>query len=100
MNHPLAAYCGDYCGRCPQYGTECRGCEPSAHPDCHFINCCQEKFIQHCGLCDEFPCETLRNFVPDNGPKCPAGFHVENLRNRVIVGTEAWIEAQQAKFEV
>ena len=98
MGHPEAAFCGDYCGKCPHFPHECSGCIPSLHPTCHFVQCCLERGIEHCGLCVEFPCQRLREFVPDDRPECPPGFHIENLRARKAVGTEGWLAMQHAQW--
>ena len=98
MSHPEAAYCGDYCGKCDHFGATCAGCNPLSRVGCPFISCCQEKAIAHCGLCSEFPCEKLETFVPDDRKGCPKGYHIENLRNRQIVGTQAWLEVQRGKW--
>jgi len=99
MDHPKAAFCGDYCGKCPNYPDKCHGCIPSLHMDCHFVKCCLEKGIEHCGFCKDFPCEKLSEFVPDDRPECPPGYLIENLRVRKVVGTGAWVKSQQAKWK-
>lgn len=95
INIQEAAFCGDFCGKCPNYLQDCRGCIPQDHGDCHFVRCCQEKGIEHCGLCVEFPCQKLNEFVPDDRPGCPPGYHIMNLRARVTIGTKAWLEGQR-----
>jgi len=99
MNYPEAAFCGDYCGKCPNYPDKCSGCIPSFHADCYFIQCCLEKRIEHCGLCEDFPCKKLSEFVPDDRPECPPGYHLENLRERKTMGTEAWLALQRTKWK-
>ena len=89
--HPDAAFCGDYCGKCPNYPHTCAGCIPADHMNCAFVQCCLRQDIAHCGLCDDFPCQSLVNFVPDDRPGCPPGFHIENLRLRMQMGTGAWL---------
>ena len=95
----LASFCGDYCGKCPNYPRECHGCAPSEHMDCHFVKCCLSKNIEHCGFCADFPCVKLSNFVPDDRPECPKGYHVENLRTRKTIGTELWLQTQRSKWK-
>lgn len=94
-----AAFCGDYCGKCPNYPDECPGCIPSLHSDCHFVKCSLNRAIAHCGLCSDFPCPELSQFVPDDRPECPPGYHVENLQVRMRMGTEAWLAAQHRKWK-
>ena len=90
-----AAFCGDFCGKCPNYRHDCQGCVPREHPECHFARCCQEKTIEHCGYCEDFPCEKLSAFVPDDRPGYPPGYHIMNLRARLTMGTGAWLIQQR-----
>jgi len=98
MAYSEVGFCGDYCGKCPNYPDECQGCIPSAHMDCHFVSCCLQKKIEHCGFCEDFPCKKLSKFVPDDRPECPPGYHIENLRIRKTIGTKDWLAKQQAKW--
>jgi ferredoxin len=95
-----AGFCGDYCGKCPNYPNDCHGCIPDNHMNCHFVKCCLNKSIEHCGFCNDFPCNTLSNFVPDDRPECPAGYHVRNLSARKTLGTQAWLQTQHKKWKV
>ena len=97
-NYYEAGFCGDFCGKCPNYPDECGGCIPTEHMGCHFVGCCLAKGIGHCGLCEAFPCEKLRDFVPDDRPGCPPGYHVEELRKRTEMGTDAWLSQQRVKW--
>jgi len=99
INIHQAAFCGDYCGKCRNYPRACAGCLPDLHQDCYFARCCQTKGIEHCGWCQEFPCEKLRTFVPDDRPGCPLGYHTMNLRARLTIGTEAWLEGQRKEWK-
>lgn len=103
MNYHEAAYCGDFCGGCENYHKSCSGCDPKYkcgpehQPECPFIACCRKHEVAHCGLCRDFPCALLAAFVPDDRPGRPAGYHIQNLRNRAIVGTEDWLIVQRAR---
>lgn len=97
-NETLAGFCGDYCGKCPNYPGRCGGCVASEHPDCHFVSCCLERGIEHCGLCEEFPCRKLREFVPDDRPGCEPGYHIKELKKRSSVGTATWLDGQRRKW--
>ena len=92
---PEAAFCGDWCGKCPNYQGTCPGCLLELHKDCHFVRCSLARGLEHCGLCEGLPCEKLKAFVPDDRPGCPPGYHVENLRRRAKIGTEAWLAEQR-----
>jgi hypothetical protein len=98
MNRQEAGFCGDYCGKCPNYPGECVGCIASGHRDCRFVSCCLDKGIGHCGFCADFPCEDLTRFVPDDSADCEPGYHVEALRRRKEIGTEAWLGEQRQKW--
>lgn len=91
----LAASCCDYCGKCPNNPNKCPGCNMETHPEYYFLKCCTQKAIDHCGLCSEFPCEKLASFIPDDRAECPKGYHMANLRRRVQIGTELWLEEQE-----
>ena len=101
QNHPgtyLAGFCGDFCGKCPNYPKECQGCIPSLHEECSFTQCCMKQSLEHCGLCSNFPCETLVAFVPDDRPECPPGYHIRNLTERMSMGTASWIESEKRRW--
>gem|GEM_PF-1147868 len=98
VNITDAGFCGDYCCKYPNYSAECQGCAPEKHEDCHFVQCCLEREIEHCGFCSDFPCMRLIQFCPDDRPGCPQGYHIDNLRARAKMGTIAWLEAQQERW--
>ncbi len=91
----LAGLCGDYCGKCPNYPQECEGCVPKDKPDCHFVACCATRGLEHCGHCKGLPCAKLSGFCPDDSNGCPPGYHIDNLRRRTSIGTEAWLAEQR-----
>ena len=95
----LAGFCGDYCGKCPNYPGSCNGCVASEHMDCHFLRCCLERGIEHCGFCEEFPCLRLREFVPDDRQGCEPGYHIRELKKRASMGTAAWLERQERRWK-
>jgi hypothetical protein len=98
MDSHLAAFCGDYCGKCPDYPHECPGCVAADHMDCRFVRCCLEKGLEHCGGCAVFPCENLARFVPDDRPGCPPGYHIAALRRRLYIGTDSWLQEQLGRW--
>lgn len=99
MKRSEAGFCGDYCGKCPNSPEKCSGCIPSLHMNCHFVKCCLNKGIEHCGFCEAFPCQKLSDFVPDDRPECPRGYHINNLKERRAIGTAKWLEVQQKKWK-
>lgn len=62
--------CGILCGEC-EYRLQpgCKGCTQITKPfwgdACPMKNCCEEKNLDHCGLCEEFPCALLNQFAYD-----------------------------------
>lgn len=66
--------CGLDCENCPSYTAgDCVGCieleEGNWAGNCEIKKCCEEKQLEHCGVCPGFPCDLLRNtsFDPDEG---------------------------------
>lgn len=96
----MAGFCGDFCGKCPNLPASCEGCVPEAHGECHFVGCCLSRGLEHCGLCEDFPCRELKDFVPDDRPECPQGYHIANLRDRRRMGTARWLDEQRRKWSV
>ena len=57
----LIGKCGFYCGSCPDYRDKsCSGCR-TAHSkgDCFTFDCVEEKGLDFCGNCPDFPCPDL-----------------------------------------
>lgn len=62
--------CGLDCGKCSlkeEYG--CSGCLEMTDgywgEKCEIKACCEEKGLEHCGLCGDFPCEMLLDYSYD-----------------------------------
>ena len=78
--------CGLLCKWC-EYKEPfgCGGClamngkAPWGHGDCDVAMCCQTKGYTHCGECDVFPCEDLRNmsYGDDEHNDKPEGARIE-----------------------
>jgi len=102
----LAAACGIYCGDCEYINDKCPGCNQTQGKPfwtasfnidvCPIFGCCAgEKRLEHCGLCDEFPCET---FTSLRDPSMSEGEAEQSLSERQLIlsrrreiGTEAWL---------
>ena len=55
LNH--FAPCGLICGLCKEI-HECRGCRyGGTDQNCYQLNCCKDKGITGCWLCESFPCD-------------------------------------------
>lgn len=98
----IGSYCGSICDTCEFYKGEkepkCPGClECAGKPfwgNCDAANCSIEKNIEHCGLCENFPCEKLPEQFDPNKPrgKEEAIFRIGQLAIRAKIGTKEWLE--------
>ena len=61
MDEKLLGQCGFYCGACPTYiKGGCSGCEDEHEAgDCFTRDCVNEKKLNFCGECKNFPCDTI-----------------------------------------
>ena len=101
----LAAVCGDFCGTCEFLGESCAGCLAQKGRvfwgACERYLCCvQEKRLEHCGCCDEFPCHWF-DWNPEKLDETTFAANrkrsISNLLRRREVGTEAWLAEQTGK---
>ena len=103
----LAPVCGLYCGTCEYFEKQCQGCgnvddKPFWTAQmkvevCPLYDCCvNKKRLEHCGLCEELPCETFRSFHDPSLSEEEAKKSVLARQNELLrtkeVGTEKWIE--------
>ena len=68
----IKSRCGIVCKpeECKEaFGVDCPGCLHISKPiwgdSCPVKDCCEGKKLNHCGECEEFPCETLNSFAFD-----------------------------------
>lgn len=64
--------CGVCCNSCDRKEqVNCKGCLEMKLPfwggECKVKACCEEKTLDHCGVCPEFPCEMLSTMGVDQG---------------------------------
>lgn len=64
--------CGVACGSCERKEqVHCSGCTEMKAPFwggvCQVKACCEERGLNHCGLCEEFPCKVLSEMGKDQG---------------------------------
>jgi hypothetical protein len=101
----LAAPCGLYCGVCSDFvldgvchgcGCDCGQCAAGPHRRaCHIYRCVTERELGSCAECDDFPCTRIIQFAYD--PIWRTHLPVlENLRRIRRIGTEAWLDEQEA----
>lgn len=94
--------CGLICNNCEYYNNDgkiqCPGCHnEKGKPfwgECEVYLCANMKKVEHCGLCDEFPCDAIINQFDPNIPKGAqeAIFRIGLLTIRAKIGTEDWIK--------
>lgn len=113
MEHTdYAPVCGIFCGSCEFLGTQCPGCgkvegKPfwTAHmPNgiCPLHDCCRnQKRLEHCGLCPEFPCKVFNELrdpsMSDEEFAESLQARTCNLQTRCVTGTEAWLKEVTAR---
>ena len=101
-----AAPCGLVCEECEFYLSEkdisCPGCmEKKGKPfwgECEVYQCNEMQKKEHCGVCKEFPCETIINQFD---PKNPRGeeeaiFRIGQLAIRARLSTGVWLKQKQS----
>jgi hypothetical protein len=96
MPNDLAARCGIYCGDCDyREKMNCPGCSAATGKmfwgKCEVALCCMDKGLDHCGLCPDFPCDTLRGFA-DDAEQGDDGQRIRNARAWTTIGFTAWLE--------
>ena len=65
----IESRCGILCSEC-EYECEgrtkgCVGIDKPFHGECEVKICCEEKKLEYCGECGEFPCELLKRYAFD-----------------------------------
>lgn len=106
-----AAPCGVFCGACPSYGKSCLGCGSEDHNqkrkskwNCKIRTCCfEDKNLDFCIDCDEFPCHSLEKKLK-NSHLGEARFSYrheiyDNLKQIKGKGVENWIKEQKKRYK-
>ena len=85
MGKIIESRCGILCSQC-NYRAEvnCKGClnivKPFWGDSCPVKSCCEDKELKHCGECDSFPCELLKQFAYDED-QGDDGLRIEQCRS-------------------
>ena len=102
-----APVCGIYCGNCGLLGEQCEGCgyvdgkpfwtTQITSDICPLHDCCRnQKQLEHCGLCEDFPCKIfLRLRDPNMSDEKFESSHEARqkaLKRRTGIGTEKWLQ--------
>ncbi|SJZ34280.1 DUF3795 domain-containing protein [Anaerorhabdus furcosa] len=66
----IESRCGIQCSKCEfKVKVNCPGCTKIAKPfwadKCPVKSCCEDKGLENCGKCDQFPCKRLNDFAYD-----------------------------------
>jgi len=66
----IESRCGIICSECSYRDQlNCQGCTHIEKPfwgeSCPVKDCCEDKMLDHCGGCNEFPCALLNEFSYD-----------------------------------
>ena len=121
----LLGACGLFCGACNHYRASfpegehlqkstnpkklslekytCKGCHSNnlyIHQgcvDCKIRICAENKEIQHCGMCKEFPCDILIEFKNDG--RIHHLYIFENLQELNTMGIEKWLKQQKQTWK-
>ena len=103
----MAAACGLYCGTCEYLNRQCKGCNTikgrpfwTAQMEilaCPLYDCCIDtKHLEHCGLCDEFPCTLFLEMRDPSLSDAEAEKALQSRQNdltrRKEIGTENWLK--------
>ena len=120
-NKQFAAVCGLYCPGCTLYigSTEeperlartagrfnvsveearCYGCRSDVRSfycqNCEIVKCADGKGVEFCALCDEYPCQMLREFQAQLPHRAELFEDGERVRE---VGYDRWFEEVRARY--
>ena len=65
----IESRCGIVCSECAyKEKMNCKGCVNIDNPfwgECPVKKCCEEKQLENCGMCIDFPCDLLKKFAYD-----------------------------------
>lgn len=83
-NLKVESRCGICCSKCEfQLQGNCKGCinikKPFWAESCPVKSCCENKKIECCGECSDFPCDLLKSFAYDE-KQGDNGLRLENCK--------------------
>jgi len=92
----------------PEEKYQCRGCRDNngycpgleilgINPECKTFKCVEEKKVEFCYECDEFPCFRLQP-VSDRAEKVPHALKIYNLCMIKRLGVEKWAKEHSKKI--
>ena len=87
----IESRCGILCNECDyKKKMNCKGCLEMDNPfwgECNVKKCCENKKLEHCGLCDEFPCNEIVSMSYD-GSEGDNGARIEQCKKWVCKSEE------------
>ena len=117
---PRDSYCGLYCGACSvfmaaeegkssevakEWGTSvedatCHGCKSQTIArhcrNCPIRRCAEERHVESCGLCPQYPCSQIEAFQLDGWPHhLVTRDSLDAIRHE---GTRKWLEEQDSQW--
>jgi hypothetical protein len=94
----LATPCGSFCGECSYFGEKCAGCGYSGGKpfwgECRFYLCTKERNLEHCGFCNEFPCDYYLKAYDLSEGVWRVFYRAGQLTYRKKIGTDAWLQGK------
>jgi hypothetical protein len=95
MKESLYGPCGLYCGACG--ATDCTGCpSPGAGnwvAKCRLKSCAEQKGVEFCCFCGDYPCPELQAFMTDEWPHHrTVATNLEQIRRE---GRDSWLRTQR-----
>ena len=108
----VLAPCGIYCGACPSFGKTCLGCASLVQDggqkriskwSCKLRVCCyEEKGLQYCSQCQDFPCAKHQKKLMVSHPADPRFQYRRDVPHNLILlqklGTEAYLTQMAEKY--
>jgi hypothetical protein len=109
---PEIAPCGIYCGGCPSFEKTCLGCSSQIQDGnqkrkskwgCRIRRCCYEdKDLDFCSACEEFPCQKVHQKLLDSHPNDPRfNYRREIVENLILLdelGIKVFLREMDEKF--
>jgi len=109
IDNKMVAVCGMNCKVCykhlarGKYTKQCNGCKfqdetlPSSCRNCKLVACANEKNIDYCYQCDQFPCKLIKNLDKSYRTRYDVSL-VENSKTIREKGIDVFLEEEKQKW--
>lgn len=105
----MVSYCGIYCGACPGFHKgRCKGCRTAVRKSSHKRSCgygmricCEEKEIDYCGQCEEYPCSKINRLIRSQKSRMEYDYRHDIPKNFEMIkeeGLNVWLNSQVKKW--